>query len=125
MFWSRHTEVEEASDFAAKFAEKHACPMQQSLLCEACCKILLKWLLEDITRSFILFETIKPLTNQNCELCGLISQSIRAKIGSLEKVNGYIALALSPKFLIIDMEPFGKSSIILQLFANAGKKRAL
>ena len=118
-------EVEEASDFAAKFAEKHARPMQQSPLCEACCKIPLKWLLEDITRSFILFETIKPSINQNCKLCGLISRSIQAKVGSLEKVNGYIALALSPKFLIIDMKPFGKSSILLRLFANAGKKRAL
>ena len=56
-------EVEEASDFAAKFAEGTARPMQQSPLCEACCKIPLKWLLEDITRSFILFETIKPLIN--------------------------------------------------------------
>jgi len=118
-------EVEEASDFAAKFAEGHARPMQQSPLCEACCKIPLKWLLEDLTRSFILFETIKPSINQNCKLCGLISQSIQAKIGSLEKVNGYIALALSPKFLIIDVEHFNKSSVLLRLFANAGKKRAL
>jgi hypothetical protein len=76
--------------------------------------------LEDITRSFILFETIQPLENQNCELCGLISQSIHAKIGSLENVNGYIELALSPKFLIID--GFNKSSVLLRLFANAGKK---
>ena len=120
-------EVEEASDFAAKFAEGHARPMQQSPLCEACSKIPLKWLLEDIARSFVLFETIKPLINQqNCELCRLISQSIQAKIGSLEKVNGYIALALSPKFLIIDGEPgFEKSRVLLRLFANAGKKRAL
>jgi len=118
-------EVEEASDFAAKFAEKHARPMQQSPICEACCKIPLKWLLEDIARSFILFETIEPLINeQYCELCRLISQSIRAK-DSLKNVNGYIALALSPKFLIIDMEHFDKSSILLRLFANAGKKRAL
>jgi hypothetical protein len=115
-------EVEEASDFAAKFAKKHARPMPQSPLCEACCKIPLKWLLEDISRSFILFETIKPLTNQNCELCKLISQSIHTKIGSLEKVNGYITLALSPKFLIIH---FDKSSVLLRLFANTGKKRAL
>jgi hypothetical protein len=120
-------EVEEVSDFTAKFAEEHARPMRQSLLCEACCKIPLKWLLEDITRNFVLFETIKPLINQqNCELCRLISQSIQAKIGSLEKVNGYIALALSPRFLIICGEHgFHQSRIFLRLFANPGKKRAL
>jgi hypothetical protein len=118
-------EAEEASDFAANFAEKHARPMQQSPLCEACCKIPLKWLLEDVTRSFILSETIKPLTNQSCDLCGLISQSIQAKVGSLEKINGYIALGLSPKFLIINMEHFVESSVLLRVFADAGKERAL
>jgi hypothetical protein len=120
-------EVEEVSDFTAKFAKGHARPMQQSRLCEACCKIPLKWLLEDTTRNFVLFETFKPLINQqNCELCRLISQSIQAKIGSLEKVNGYIALALSPKFLIICGEyGFHKYRVFLRLFANAGKKRAL
>ena len=120
-------EVEEVSDFTAKFAEGHARPMQQSPLCQACCKIPLKWLLGDIARSFILFENITPLIDQqNCELCRLISQSIQAKIGSLEKVNGYIALALSPRFLIIDgKRGFHNSRVFLRLFANAGKKRAI
>jgi hypothetical protein len=60
---------------------------------------------------------------KNCELCRLISQSIQAKTGSLENVNGYIALALSPKFLIIDGEHgFDNSRVFLRLFANAGKK---
>jgi hypothetical protein len=101
--------------------------MQQSPLCEACSKIPLEWLLEDIARSFVLFETIQPLMNhQNCVLCRLISQSMRAKMGSLEEVTGYIALSLSPKFLIIHGEHgFPKSRVFLRLFANAGKKLAL
>jgi hypothetical protein len=119
-------EVEEVSDFTARFAKEHTpIPMQQSRLCEACCKIPIKWLLEDIARSFILFETIEPLINeQYCELCRLISQSIRAK-DSLKNVNGYIALAFSPKFLIIDVDDGFDKSPLLRLFANAGKKRAL
>jgi hypothetical protein len=119
-------EVEEASDFAAKFAEGNS-PMQQSPLCEACSKIPLKWLLEDIARSFVLFETIQPLiNNQNCELCRLISQSIQAKMGSLEEVTDYISLSLSPKFLIIQEElTFRKPCVFLRLFVNAGKKLAL
>jgi hypothetical protein len=63
--------------------------------------------------------------NNTVDLCRLISQSIQAK-GSLENVKGYIALALSPRFLIIYCEHgLDKSRVFLRLFANAGKKRAL
>jgi hypothetical protein len=121
-------EAEEVSDFTTRFAKEHArpTPMQQSPLCTACCKIPLKWLLKDIARSFILFETIEPLiiNEKHCKLCRLISRSIQAKV-SLENVNGYIALALSPKFLIIDCEyGFNKSRVFLRLFANADSEAA-
>jgi hypothetical protein len=64
------------------------------------------------------------MEHQNeCELCGLILQSIRAEI-DFQDFKGIIVLALSPKFLIIDGEDKLKLKfrVFLRLFADAGKQ---
>ena len=119
-------EGEEISDFAAKFAAGFAPnAIRQSLLCIVCRKIPLEWLLENIKYSFIFSETIDWLIeHQNeCELCGLILQSIQAKT-KFRDFKGIIVLALSPKFLIIDGEDNLKLKfrVFLRLFADAGKQ---
>ena len=125
-FWSD----DGVSDFATKFIARVApnIAMQQSSLCTTCREIPFEWLLEDVDRSYFLFETTRLLMNRqnNCELCGLILRSIPAEIVSND-YKGNIILALSPRFLIIDGEYDFKCKfrVLLRLFADAGKQRPL
>jgi hypothetical protein len=103
--------------------------MQQSPLCIACREIPLEWLLEDVDRSYFLFETTQLLIDRrdNCELCELILRSIRTAEIDSKDYKGNIILALSPRFLIIDGEyDFEcKFRVLSRLFADAGKQRPL
>jgi hypothetical protein len=124
-------EGEEISDFAAKFAARFApniAMQQQSPLCMACREIPFDFLLKDVQRCFFLFETTEPLIDpqNNCELCRLILQSIRAQI-DFNNFKGSIAIALSPRFLIIDgiHQLELEFRVSLRLFVDARKQRAL
>jgi hypothetical protein len=113
------SEDEEVSEFATQFAKNNFCE-EQSMLCDICKDIPIRWLSQDLCNSYLLFESLRQLKiyPEECGLCYLIRQSL----GVNHQEDSFVELSISRRALIIECWHFftKRDRFFLSLFACAG-----